>query len=207
MYRLALALVIGLALLVAGCSGAPAGTPAPNATEGGGGAAESPDEGDGAPTETESGGDGDDDGGVANRGGATDLEALLPDEVNGVQLTKASFDGGSLDEETSGFSLEGLASAAGVSPDEISFATAVDQANGDVTIFAIRIEGRSGEQTLDALLENDDTGLEAAAQEANVGGKDVLTASGVVYLYAADDVLFQVYATEAFAEDALSQLP
>jgi len=206
MYRLALALIIGLALLVAGCTSAPpADSPAADATADGD-ATPAPTDGDEAPTETESAGDGDD-GGVGNPGGATDLEALLPDEVNGIQLTKYSYDGGSLDEDTAGFSLEGLASAAGVTPDEVSLAVAADQANNAVTIFAIRIDGRSGEQAMDALIENDDTGLQEAVEEANVGGKDVLTAGGYVYLYAAGDVLFQVYAEGAAAEDALSQLP
>ena len=208
MNRLAVVLLMGLVLLLAACSGTPADN-SPVATADGGAAAtqDEPDGDDGgAPTATQEPGEDGDDDGVANPGGATDLEALLPDEVAGIELTKASFNGANIDEEA-GFNLEGIASAAGAQLEDVSLATAVDEANGVVTIFAVRIEGLSGEQTMNAALENDDTGLSESVEEANIGGKDVLTSGGVVHLYASDDVLFQVYAAEGVAEEVFSQLP
>ena len=209
MYRLSLTVMVGLTLLLAACSGAPANSsPAADATadqDGRPTAAETGGEDDGSASETEDAGD--DGAGGANPGGATDLEALLPDEVNGVQLTKSSFSGEQI--ETAGFSLDDLVAAAGVSPDDISLAMANDQSGGQISIIAIRIEGRSGEQALEALLESDTTGLAEAVREATVGGKEVLVSEigGAIYLYAADDVVFELLADEASAEDALSQLP
>lgn len=151
---------------------------------------------------------------------AKDLEALIPDEIGGISLTKFSMQGnefvnsGSSTEETQKF-LEGL----GVSTDKVAVAAGYGVAtdSGDaLAVFVFRAEGAGTERLLTLFKEATDADRQAPLdwKTATVGGKQVERAidpeqdNQVVYLYASGDVLFFLASTkEENAADALEALP
>ncbi|HYN64469.1 MAG TPA: hypothetical protein VES36_07690 [Candidatus Limnocylindrales bacterium] len=151
---------------------------------------------------------------------AKDLEALIPDEIGGISLTKFSMQGdeflssGGAPVETQEF-LEGL----GVSTDDIAVAAGYGVAtdSGDsLAVFVFRAEGAGTERLLTLFKKATDADRDAPLdwKTATVGGKQVDRAvdpeqgDQVVYVYASGDVLFYLAATkEQNAADALEALP
>jgi hypothetical protein len=150
---------------------------------------------------------------------AADLEALIPDEVGGLTLTKASMQGseflasGESDPATQKF-LEDL----GVNPEDVAvafgFGFAAD--GSSVGIFVFRAEGAEAGRLVSVFKEATDTDRESPLEweSTSVGGKDVERAvdpeadNMIDYLYARDDVLYLVSAgTEDVATEALGKLP
>lgn len=205
--------LVGLALVVGACGGAstPTASPAAPATE----AASSVEPASPAPStaaaSTEPAGSGPQ---VSLQpGAATDLEAMLPDDVNGTTLRKGSFDGSSL--AASGVPLDtgGLApilKATGKTVADVRMAigSPADQASlGKLTIVALQIRGVPAESLL-PLFPN---GATQGMQKATVGGKSVLQAGATgfsVLIYLKGDVLFYVLGADpTLTEAAVSKLP
>ncbi len=154
-------------------------------------------------------------------GSAPELEALLPDEIGGVETIKFSLTGPELmaDEEGSGVDPEFIAflERLGAQPEDISFAIALSVgAEGESAgIGAFRVEGASSddlEREFMATMETD--GEVVDWQSADVGGKDVQTAAdpdtdgNTLYLYTTGDIVFFVTTPdEAAAVEMLEPLP
>ena len=84
-------------------------------------------------------------GAVAEAHGAPDLEELLPDELDGLVLTTASYRGDAVTEVV-GFDstmLEAMLADVGATMDDLSLAVAGDEA-GTVLVAAIRVDGVPG---------------------------------------------------------------
>jgi hypothetical protein len=153
---------------------------------------------------------------------APELEAVLPDEVGGVQLQKLSMQGaefmqgGQADEEFLDF-LDRL----GAEPDDVSVALAFGfdvnaPESGGVSLFAFRVAGADTDKLTDELKTSLESEGDAADwSESNVGGKDVLVGEstdedspGQVYLYGVGDIVFFIGTTsQDDAVEVLSQLP
>lgn len=156
-------------------------------------------------------GGGPDPAGTPDVHSATDLEALLPDEVDGAPLTKFSYSGedaaatavAGLDDEFLGR----LAATFGKTLDDASIAVATD-AEEQIFLAAIHLDGVSGEEMLEYAVEDDDAWGTFGFEETTLGGKTVAAApDGGLYLYGAGEVLFEIIGEPALAEDAISQLP
>ena len=149
---------------------------------------------------------------------AADLEALIPDEVGGLVLQKASMQGseflssGESDAATQKF-LEDL----GVDPEDVAVAFGFGfSADGTVAVFVFRADGADTDRLVSVFKEATDSDRESplAWESTSVGGKDVERAvdpesgNAIDYLYARDDVLFLVTASaEDVATEALEKLP
>ena len=142
-----------------------------------------------------------------------DLEALLPSEVAGVPIQKASFDS-----ETGGFALsEEFTSAMGQfgkSDDDVQLASAgpAGDSDRDLSILAFRLVGVDAAQFLTALrtITEANPETEMGIDDATVGGKNVLslTQNDVTqYAYARGDVFFVVGGEQALVEATLAQFP
>ena len=155
-------------------------------------------------------------------GQASDLEALLPASVGGVQLVKKSFDGSkaltgmNLGTDSmgamlkaNGKTLKDLRAATVETPDQT---TAVK----GVLIAAIQASGLPATTVQDALIASVKTSTEKFTAQT-VGGKSVMKLSGgtgattgtVFDLYAKDDILFYVilFGDTSAEKDVLSNLP
>lgn len=151
-------------------------------------------------------------------GAAADLVAMLPDEVDGLELTKQGMEGDEFMAEADDEFLEFL-DRIDRTPDDVSAATAFgfDVNDGrSLFIFAIRVAGADTDQLRDEFRQSMEDADEDALEfrEENIGGKEVLVAEqdeledGLTYAYAFQDVVFMIGATdEEIAEAALDQLP
>lgn len=153
-------------------------------------------------------------------GAAADLEALIPDSAGGVTLTKTSMQGSEFllsggDDPTTVKFLQDLS----VSPSDVSlaygFGFSSDLSSG-VAMFVFRAAGAESSHLVSVFKEATDAERDTplAWTSTTFGGKQVQTAvdaeSGgqTIYLYAKDDVLFFVGATDtAIAEEIVSGLP
>ena len=138
--------------------------------------------------------------------GAADLEALLPERLGEVDLTRASYTGEAVT-RVAGFDstmLEGLLEDVGATTDDLSVGIAGDT-GGQVLIAAIRVDGVSPDETVDFFVgEMDDYRFE----ERTVAGKTVMTtAGGGIYFYPSGDVMFEIVGENALAEEAIAELP
>lgn len=204
---LRIAVLLSLILVLVACGSPANDAPAeePTAQDGGdngddGGEGDDGDDGDD--------GENGDDGEGGHEGGVHDaaaLEAILPEEVGGIELNRNSFQG-SESIEAGGFNVEAAAQSVGRSVDDVMIATATDD-EGSIYIFAMHIEGAQGDQLRDAYQEEFEEF--EVTEEQNVGGKDVVTAAaGGIYIYTTGELFFQVMASDAeLAADALSKLP
>lgn len=146
-----------------------------------------------------------------------DLEALIPDTVSGITVTKASMSGDQFltapgsDPATIQFLQE-----LGISTSDVSVATGyaiAPDGSFSMAMFVIRAAGADSARLVSALKTaydaNSDTPL--VWSSATVAGKSVETAtiSGqTIYLYAKGDVLFFFSATgTGIAEEVFSGLP
>lgn len=144
-----------------------------------------------------------------------DLEAKLPDEVGGLSLQKRSL---RLD-QLQGFGGElfpTFAQNLGVSPTDVSLATALarSEENEFVIAVAIRVPGATPEQLLTALGQAIEAEEEDPVEltQGQVGGKQVFIGRSPdedeTYFYASGDVVFLVSGSPTtLAEEALAQLP
>jgi hypothetical protein len=152
-------------------------------------------------------------------GAAGDLVAILPDEVDGLELVKEGIASEEFTEEADDEFLEFLVRL-GRTPDDVTAATAFgfDMNDGrSVFMFAIRVAGANPDQLREefrrVMEEDDDDPVDFS--EERIGGKDVLVGQeddefgeSILYIYAMHDVLFMVGASDAdLGEAALSQLP
>jgi hypothetical protein len=148
-----------------------------------------------------------------------DLEARLPNQINGVTLTKYSLKGSTFLESGTSNSqdLIDLLSGLGKSPNDMSVAFASDTSGTiDVQIGAFQIRGADSNALLNGFLAatKKETPEDVIAT-ANVGGKNVTTIvdptdteSGTVYVYVSGDVLFYVLSPDAaVAGSVLQALP
>jgi hypothetical protein len=143
-----------------------------------------------------------------------DLEAKLPDTLNGATLVKASYKGLSSIAGSGGSDpFAGALGSLGANAENLTFAVAFDMTGGsEAGYLAYQIPGMDAKGFLDlmtsAVGQGDPT---TKIGTANVGGKNVTTAtgsSGTVYLYANGDVLYGVFAPdETQAAAALQALP
>jgi len=205
--RKALAAGLATLLLVAACGGAATTAPSasPDATDPPA-ATETPTE---ASTETPAAVETEE---PVGPGAATDLEAMLPSEVNGVTFQKASFDGstfpggipiGGGDEEflqfleDNGKSLEDL---------RVAIASPTNTESGGSMVMAIQVKGLAGDKFLEFAT------ADMTDQKTTIGGKEVFGAGMAgfgAYVYPKDDVVFYVLVTggEDLSEGIFQQLP
>lgn len=138
-------------------------------------------------------------------GSASDLEAMLPSEVNGVTFTKTSFGGGTLpatipvgSDDLGKFLQDNGKSLADVS---LAMAVPTDQAKAGTFVMAFQVKGVDGTKLAEALAGTSSGDL----KQATVGGKQVLQAgaAGMGFaLYVKDDIVFYIL---AFGEASLSE--
>ncbi len=209
--RRALAAGLATLLLVAACGGAATSAPSapPDATD--------PPAATDAPTQTPTQTPAETPAVVATDapvgpGAATDLEAMLPSEVNGITFEKASFDGstfpggipigGGDDEflqflEDNGKSLEDL---------RVAIASPTDTESGGSMVMAIQVQGLAADKFLEFATSD------MADQKTTVAGKEVYGAAmgGFgAYVYPKDDIVFYVLVMggDDLSEGIFSQLP
>lgn len=155
--------------------------------------------------------------------GAPDLEAVLPDTVNGSQVVKMSFNGEQLQQLGSAMGqmqFGEVMQQAGIDPSTVSVALGtVGSGDSGAQVSAMKAAGADASRLRQAL-EN------AAAKNASekvtwgsetVGGKSVTTATVTtperpaptkIYVYVNGDTIFQVVATDAnLAASLLTALP
>jgi hypothetical protein len=148
---------------------------------------------------------------LASFHGAQSLEALLPDQVGGVSVVKASIGGtdfmanlGASDE------LRNALTALGKSPADLSVAFA---SAGTTTLFAFQVNGVAGSQILSAMIAQQAPG--STSTDVSFGGKSVKKISTtddstVSYVYTSQDVVFVVAGddvTDAILNEVFSKLP
>jgi len=149
---------------------------------------------------------------------AKELEALLPDTLGGVTLTKASMKGSDfVNSATSNEELTSWLKGVGKSLNDVSAAYAFDlTGTTPAAIFAFRVQGVDSAQLIDGLKKSVDTSNSTTLtwSTANVGGKNVQqvadpnTAGSTLYLYGTADIVFFVSTKDAAtAAEALSALP
>ena len=143
-----------------------------------------------------------------------ELEALIPDQVGGQTMTKASMKGDSFldDAPDGGDAARAFFEGIGVNPSDVSVAFGFSPAGVVVQIF--RAPGADADALVDgfkeATDEERDTPLDWTA--TNVGGKDVETAvdadsEQTLYLYGVGDLVVVVGGDEESAAEILSGMP
>jgi hypothetical protein len=136
---------------------------------------------------------------------ALDLEALIPDAIAGVSLTKSSSRAGPENAE--------LASRLGIQVADIAFAHATTTSDDFVAVIeATRVTGADAAQLRDITLETIANSLASGPSVEVIGGKQVVAVSNSLgyrfYLYASGDVLYTVSVRDALvATDVLAALP
>ena len=149
---------------------------------------------------------------------AKELEALLPDTLGGVKLTKASMKGSDfVKSTTSSPELVAWLNSVGKSLNDVSAAYAFDLTGAtQAAIFAFRVQGVDNAKLIDGLKTSMDTSntTKLTWTSANVGGKNVQQAAdpnqtgSTLYVYGTADIVFFVTSKDAStAAEALSHLP
>ena len=148
---------------------------------------------------------------------AADLEALIPDSVAGLPITKSSMLGNEfLVAPNSDPATIKFVQDLGVSPEDISIAIGYGistDASSSVIIFILRAAGADTNTLTSAFQEAQNASAESPIQwrSSTLGGKQVEVGDlggQSTYLYAHGDVLAWVTATsEAIAEEVISGLP
>lgn len=139
-----------------------------------------------------------------------ELEDLLPDDVGGATITKASMQGSDLVGEPDS-DLSQVLGQLGKGADDISAAFGN---GGGVSLAAYRLKGVDANTLLTAFVQLLSADEAPTVTDANVGGKavkKVVTADMTSYVYTKGDVLFTVGTsgdgTEAAVAEAISKLP
>ncbi|MGH2454691.1 MAG: hypothetical protein ACRDHD_00310 [Candidatus Limnocylindria bacterium] len=151
--------------------------------------------------------------------GAADLEALIPDQIGGIELQKTSMQGADFINSASGDpGTERFLEDLDVDPEDIAVALGFGgtDATSGVGIFVFRAAGAETDRLLEVFKASSDVERTSplAWEAATVAGKDVErtvdpeAGDQVIYLYARGDILFLVSAsTEEDAEEAIGALP
>jgi hypothetical protein len=150
-------------------------------------------------------------------GAVADLEALLPDKVGDLTMTKSSSKGSDyLTASGSSPEMIQFLHAVGVSPSDVSLAIGsaynTDLSSG-VFMFVIRAKGADSGKLVAAFKTASATGTQSPIQwvSANLAGKSVQSAQSngaTNYLYTKGDVLFWFIATSpALGEQLIGLLP
>jgi hypothetical protein len=145
-----------------------------------------------------------------------DLEALIPDTVGDLQMTKSSMRGNEfLVSENSDPATVQFLEDIGVEPSDVSMAVGFGFSTDAATsliMFVFRAEGADTNQLVSAfkasLDSQRDTPLTWTTTE--IGGTSVekaLDGETAIYLYANDDILIFVSGDADSAEEAISELP
>jgi hypothetical protein len=149
-------------------------------------------------------------------GAVADLEALIPDTVGEMQLTKTSTKGDEfIASADSDPAVAKFIEDLGVSPGDISLAIGFGftaDASSSIGMFVFRASGADTNRLISAFKEANDADRDAPLvwSSASVGGKSVETAvdgEQTYYLYAKDDVLFFISGDPASTDEAISELP
>jgi hypothetical protein len=213
--RLPLRALLALcAILLAACqTGAPAATPttaAPSAPASETPGSETPGGSEGAPSFSLD---------LPSFNADRDLEARLPNEIDGVTLTKLSFNGSEfLEDADDNPEFRAMIGALGRTPTDFSMAFAGGEVDGEnVQLGAMRVGGVDGQRVLDAFVAASQASTDTTFDigQANLGGRNVVTlvdqddpSSGTTYFYASGDLVFFVQAdNEALATKGLATLP
>jgi hypothetical protein len=149
-----------------------------------------------------------------------DLEARLPNSLNGVTLTKVSFRGDTIlggPASSSTADIRAILAGLGKTPSDFSEAVASDPTGAlKVTLGAIRVTGADGGAMLNAFLTaSKNTSPDLQVSQANLGGKNVTvvtnpssSSAGTTYIYASGDTLFFAQTLDAqLAAAALAAMP
>jgi hypothetical protein len=200
--RRVLAGALAILLLAAACGGgatqAPGATPEPGATQ--------------EPSDTQEPSNTDEPDVSLTPGGAPDLEAKLPLEVNGVKFERTSFDGNDFpgglpigDSDMEAFLADNGKSVNDVS---VAIATASESDSAGTFVMAIRIKGVPSDKML--AWAADTMGQDTT--KTTVGGKEVYgqgLGGMAAYLYVKDDTVYYIFAigSDALAEGLVAQLP
>jgi hypothetical protein len=202
--RRTLAASLTLGLLAAACGGAASPTTAPGSTAP---ASRAPASQEPAPT--------DDGSGPAASfvpGSASELEAMLPSNVNGVTFAKTSFGGGTLpatipvgSDELGTFLQDNGKTLADVS---LAMATPTDPSKAGTFVMAFQVKGADGTKLAQALAGTSSSDL----QQATVSGKQVQQSGAVgmgLTLYVKGDVVFYILAVgdASLTEGIVAALP
>lgn len=198
-HRDALAIAtLAIALFLIGCTAtAPAG---PTGTTG------APTPTTAEPTAGPTADDGEDgDGGDAPHQ-VPDLEAMLPSQVLGVAVNRASLTGDEAAEELdiSGTLLDAI-ELSGRSGSEIEVAVGAPDDQSFV-VMALRVPGLDAALMLDAMVAENDPAL-FPVDEGQINGKDVTRLGDSQFFYATGDILFSVFADVNAANEIIAQLP
>ena len=149
-------------------------------------------------------------------GAVADLEALIPDTVGEMTVTKTSTKGDEfIASADSDPAVAKFIEDLGVSPGDISLAIGFGfsaDASSSIGVFVFRASGADTNRLISAFKTANDADREAPLvwSSASVGGKDVETAvdgEQTFYLYAKGDILFFISGDPASTEEAISELP
>jgi hypothetical protein len=149
-------------------------------------------------------------------GAVADLEALIPDKVGEMTLSKESTKGDEfITSADSDPAVAKFIEDLGVSPGDISLAFGFGfsaDASSSIALFVFRAAGADTDRLVSAFKTANDTERDAPLvwSDTTVGGKNVETASDgsqTLYLYAKGDVLFFISGDPASTEEAISELP
>lgn len=150
-------------------------------------------------------------------GVVADLEALIPNTIAGITMTKVSMTGSAMIASgTSDATTQKFLQELGVSPDKIAIAFgtgfSADSSTAAV-MFAFQATGAGRDKLLQVFKESMDASRDTPMvwETKSIGGKDaqVATETGQsIYLYATNDVLFMLTVTDDSAAAAvIASLP
>ncbi len=147
------------------------------------------------------------DGADSGEGGARhdvpELEAILPEEIDGISLILNSFQGRE-SIEAGGFDVEDVATSLDRDLDDVSIATAT-LGDEELEIFVLRIEGASGDEIQQAF-HPDVEGYEPFSFGSVVSPASPGEPS--IFIWTGDELYVEILTTERyFADVVISELP
>jgi hypothetical protein len=142
----------------------------------------------------------------------TPLVDLLPAELGGVPTTKFSFVGSDLSalEPSAVMIFDGVIQQLGAKSADMTIGTA---SNGNASVIAIRVAGKSAQQIGDAMIAGRTLNATTTKDELDLGGKHVVKVTTTIaplpfYIYGTGDVSFTIAgADESIVTEVLSKLP
>jgi hypothetical protein len=149
---------------------------------------------------------------VPSLGADTSLVDLLPAELGGAATTKFSFVGSDLSaiEPSAAMIFDGIIQQLGAKSADLTIGTAT---NGQATVVAVRVAGKSAQQIGDAMIAGRTLNATTTKDELDLSGKHVVKVTTTIaplpfYIYGAGDVSFTIAgADESIVVEALSKLP
>jgi hypothetical protein len=136
-----------------------------------------------------------------------DLEALLPDEIGGVVLTKISMTGDTFLGSPGSEDMEATLRALGKTPADLSVAFGSNQS---VVMIAFRVKGVEANRIFDAVVAAAQDVDTANITDVTVNGKTakklVDSAQGTSYLYLTGDTLVTITAVGTLADATLNEI-